>query len=177
MSKNTKSDALKYDKKTPREHVLIRPDTYVGDTEPTTEPLYVVNEDKIIKENINFTPGFLKIVDELLVNARDASVNDKSCDTIKVEYNIEEGYISVWNNGDKGIPIEEHPEHKMLVPTMIFGELLTSSNYNDDEEEQQVVIMDMGSKLANIFSTKFIIEIVDAKDIKNLFKFGKIICL
>ena len=173
MSKNTKSDTLKYDKKTPREHVLIRPDTYVGDTEPTIEPLYVVNEDKIIKENINFTPGFLKIVDELLVNARDASVNDKSCDTIKVEYNIEEGYISVWNNGDKGIPIEEHPEHKMLVPTMIFGELLTSSNYNDDEERTTGGRNGYGSKLANIFSTKFIIEIVDAKRHKKFIQVWK----
>jgi DNA topoisomerase-2 len=173
MSKNTKSDALKYDKKTPREHVLIRPDTYVGDTEPTIEPLYVVNEDKIIKENINFTPGFLKIVDELLVNARDASVNDKSCDTIKVEYNIEQGYISVWNNGDKGIPIEEHPEHKMLVPTMIFGELLTSSNYNDDEERITGGRNGYGSKLANIFSTKFIIEIVDAKRNKKFIQVWK----
>jgi DNA topoisomerase-2 len=173
MSKNTKSDALKYDKKTPREHVLIRPDTYVGDTEPTIEPLYVVNEDKIIKENINFTPGFLKIVDELLVNARDASVNDKSCDTIKVEYNIEQGYISVWNNGDKGIPIEEHPEHKMLVPTMIFGELLTSSNYNDDEERTTGGRNGYGSKLANIFSTKFIIEIVDAKRNKKFIQVWK----
>ena len=173
MSKNTKSDTLKYDKKTPREHVLIRPDTYVGDTEPSIEPLYVVNEDKIIKENVNFTPGFLKIVDELLVNARDASVNDKSCDTIKVEYNIEEGYISVWNNGDKGIPIEEHPEHKMLVPTMIFGELLTSSNYNDDEERTTGGRNGYGSKLANIFSTKFIIEIVDAKRHKKFIQVWK----
>ena len=173
MSKNTKSDTLKYDKKTPREHVLIRPDTYVGDTEPSIEPLYVVNEDKIIKENVNFTPGFLKIVDELLVNARDASVNDKSCDTIKVEYNIEEGYISVWNNGDKGIPIEEHPEHKMLVPTMIFGELLTSSNYNDDEERTTGGRNGYGSKLANIFSTKFIIEIVDAKRRKKFIQIWK----
>jgi DNA topoisomerase-2 len=173
MSKNTKSDTLKYDKKTPREHVLIRPDTYVGDTEPTIEPLYVVNEDKIIKENVNFTSGFLKIVDELLVNARDASVNDKSCDTIKVEYNIEEGYISVWNNGDKGIPIEEHPEHKMLVPTMIFGELLTSSNYNDDEERTTGGRNGYGSKLANIFSTKFIIEIVDAKRHKKFIQVWK----
>ena len=36
-------------------------------------------------------------------------------DTIKVEYNAEEGYISVWNNGDKGIPVEEHPEHKPKI--------------------------------------------------------------
>ena len=34
MSKKPiKSDAEKYDKKTPREHVLIRPDTYIGDIE------------------------------------------------------------------------------------------------------------------------------------------------
>ncbi len=141
MSKNTKSastksEAEKYDKKTPREHVLIRPDTYVGDIEPTVEPMWVYSEKtgKMSKEEITYTPGFFKVFDELLVNARDASENDKSCDTIKVEYNVEEGYISVWNNGDIGIPVEEHPTHKMLVPTMIFGELLTSSNYNDEEE-------------------------------------------
>lgn len=143
MSKNnksdksaTKSEAEKYDKKTPREHVLLRPDTYVGDVEPTTELMWTFSKEtsKMVKEQITYTPGFFKVFDELLVNARDATETDKTCDTIKVEYNIDEGYISVWNNGDIGIPVEEHPTHKMLVPTMIFGELLTSSNYNDDED-------------------------------------------
>ena len=144
MSKNqksvklisTKSEAEKYDKKTPREHVLIRPDTYIGDIEPTVEPMWIYSTDnsKMLKEEITYTPGFFKVFDELLVNARDASETDKTCDTIKVDYNVEQGYISVWNNGDIGIPVEEHPKHKMLVPTMIFGELLTSSNYNDNEE-------------------------------------------
>lgn len=164
MSKKTvKSDAEKYDKKTPREHVLIRPDTYIGDIEPTTEPMWIMKDDKIIKETITYTPGFLKIFDELIVNARDASVNDKTCDTIKVEYNKEEGYISIWNNGEKGIPIEEHPVHKVLVPSMIFGELLTSSNYDDNEKRTTGGRNGLGSKCANIFSTKFIVEIVDAK--------------
>jgi DNA gyrase/topoisomerase IV subunit B len=140
MTKNnktiTKSEAEKYDKKTPREHVLLRPDTYVGDIEPTTELMWIYSDktEKMSKDEITYTPGFFKVFDELLVNARDASINDNTCDTIKVEYNEEEGYISVYNNGDIGIPVEEHPTHKMLVPTMIFGELLTSSNYNDDEE-------------------------------------------
>ena len=174
MSKNTKSastksEAEKYDKKTPREHVLIRPDTYVGDIEPTTEPMWIYSDktDKMIKEEITYTPGFFKVFDELLVNARDASETDKSCDTIKVEYNAEEGYISVWNNGDIGIPVEEHPIHKMLVPTMIFGELLTSSNYNDDEERTTGGRNGYGSKLCNIFATKFIVEVSDAKRAKH----------
>ena len=164
MSKKVQlSDASKYDKKTPREHVLIRPDTYIGDIEPTTEDMWIYKDGKIIKDKITYTPGFLKIFDEIIVNARDASVNDDSCDTIKIEYNKEEGYISVYNNGDKGIPVEEHPEHKMLVPSMIFGELLTSSNYNDDEKRITGGRNGYGAKLANIFSKEFTVEVMDAK--------------
>ena len=170
MSKNTKSastksEAEKYDKKSPREHILIRPDTYVGDIEPTTEHMWVYSEKtgKMAKQEITYTPGFFKVFDELLVNARDASVNDNTCDTIKVEYNVEEGYISVYNNGDIGIPVEEHPTHKMLVPTMIFGELLTSSNYNDDEQRTTGGRNGLGAKLASVFASKFIVEVDDAK--------------
>ena len=45
--KGLKSEAEKYDKKTPREHVLLRPDTYIGDIEPTSEPMWIYSsEDK-----------------------------------------------------------------------------------------------------------------------------------
>jgi DNA topoisomerase-2 len=168
-SNNTKSEAEKYDKKTPREHVLLRPDTYVGDIEPTSEDMWIYSfeDNHMLKQKITYTPGFLKIFDEVLVNARDAAVNDPSCDTIKVEYNVDEGFISVWNNGDVGIPVEEHPTHKMLVPTMIFGELLTSSNYNDSEERTTGGRNGLGAKLASIFATKFIVEVDDAKRSKR----------
>ncbi len=168
-SDNAKSEAEKYDKKTPREHVLIRPDTYIGDIEPTSEDIWIYSVDDkcMVKQKISYTPGFLKVFDELLVNARDASINDSTCDTIKVEYNVEEGFISVWNNGDIGIPVEEHPTHKILVPSMIFGELLTSSNYNDDEERTTGGRNGYGSKLCNIFATKFIVEVDDAKRSKR----------
>lgn len=42
--------------------------------------------------------------------------------------------ISVWNNGD-GVPVEIHKEEGVYVPELIFGHLLTSSNYNDDEKK------------------------------------------
>ena len=48
---------------------------------------------------------------------------------LKVEINREEGSISVLNNG-AGIPIEIHKEEKIYVPELIFGHLLTSSNYD-----------------------------------------------
>jgi DNA topoisomerase-2 len=176
-------DSSKYDKLTQREHVLVRPDTYVGSIECTDEEHWIYDEEKnkMLKKNIKFTPGFLKIFDEILVNSADASQNDKTCDTIKVEYNKDEGYISVWNNGENGIPIEEHEKHKMLIPTMIFGELLTGSNFDDTTERTTGGRNGLGSKLVNIFSTRFIIEIVDSKRKKkyiqewseNMSKIGK----
>ena len=42
--------------------------------------------------------------------------------------------ISIMNNG-KGIPVVHHKDENMFVPTMIFGHLLTSSNFNDEEEK------------------------------------------
>lgn len=34
-----------------------------------------------------------------------------------------------------GIPVVIHKEHGVYVPELIFGNLLTSSNYNDDEKK------------------------------------------
>ena len=40
--------------------------------------------------------------------------------------------ISILNDGEL-IPIEVHPDEAIYVPTLIFGTLLTSSNYDDTE--------------------------------------------
>ncbi len=160
--------ASQYEKKTPREHVLLRPDTYIGDIEKTNDEMYVCDSDNnIIKQNVNYVPGLLKIFDELLVNSRDAACNDKTCNMIKINIDKEEGCISVWNNGQDGIPVEEHPEHKILVPSMIFGELLTSSNYDDTQKRTTGGRNGYGAKLANIFSNKFIVEVGDSKNQKK----------
>lgn len=46
----------------------------------------------------------------------------------------ENNTISIWNNG-KGIPVVEHKVEKVYVPALIFGQLLTSSNYDDDQKK------------------------------------------
>lgn len=69
----------------------------------------------------------------------------------------ESNTISVWNDG-RGIPIEMHKEQKVFVPTLIFGQLLTSSNYNDSEKKVTGGRNGYGAKLCNIFSTKFVVE-------------------
>ena len=158
-----KTNEQKYQKKTPREHVLLRPDTYVGDVDPTEEEMWVYTEDKLEKKNIKYVPAFYKIFDEVLVNSRDHSINDPTCSQIKVEINQEENMISVFNNGDNGIPVEIHKEHNIYIPSMIFGEMLTGSNFDDTEKRTTGGRNGYGAKLANIFSKKFIVEVLDSK--------------
>lgn len=40
----------------------------------------------------------------------------------------------MWNDG-QGIPIQMHKEHHMYVPELIFGNLLTGSNFDDDQKK------------------------------------------
>ena len=94
------------------------------------------SSNKIIKKDIIYIPGLYKIFDEIIVNARDHSCNYDSCDTIKITINQSINQISVWNNGP-GIDIIEHAEHKIYIPEMLFGELLTSTNYDDTEKRDR----------------------------------------
>ena len=65
-----------------------------------------------------------------------------------------------WNNG-KGIDVELHKEHNMYVPELIFGKLLTSTNYDDTEERTTGGRNGYGAKLTKMFSKKFMIDVVD----------------
>ena len=83
--------------------------------------------------------------------------------------NREANVISIWNNG-KGIPCEMHKEEKLYVPTLIFGHLLTSSNYDDTEKKVVGGRNGFGAKLCNIFSTKFTVETAsNGKKFKQVF--------
>ena len=79
----------------------------------------------------------------------------------------EQNQISIYNNG-RGIPVTMHKDEKMYVPTMIFGHLLTSSNYDDNEKKVVGGRNGYGAKLCNIFSTKFKVE-TSSKEFKNSF--------
>ena len=151
-----------YQKFTQLEHVLARPDTYVGSLDEDIEKQWVVNKEKngMEMKTIKHVPGLYKIFDEILVNAVDQSSTDALVDYIKVSVDKEAGSITVVNSG-KGIPIAKHEKEDMWIPEMIFGELLTSSNYDDTKKKTVGGRNGYGAKLANIFSTEFSIDIHD----------------
>ncbi|KAL5006038.1 hypothetical protein ScPMuIL_017196 [Solemya velum] len=148
-----------YQKKSQLEHILLRPDTYIGSVEPVTQPMWVMDEDSnmMVQREVTYVPGLYKIFDEILVNAADNKQRDPHMNCIKIDIDPETHKIKIWNNG-RGIPVVEHKTEKMYVPTMIFGHLLTSSNYNDAEKKVTGGRNGYGAKLCNIFSSKFIVE-------------------
>ncbi|XP_044583861.1 DNA topoisomerase 2 isoform X2 [Cotesia glomerata] len=177
MSKeNGSGDAAKkktiegiYQKKSQLEHILLRPDTYIGSVEPVHELMWVFDKEKemMVQKEIKYVPGLYKIFDEILVNAADNKQRDPKMDSIKIDIDAENNTISVWNNG-KGIPVVIHKEENMYVPTMIFGHLLTSSNYDDAEEKVTGGRNGYGAKLCNIFSHRFTVETASREYKKSL---------
>ncbi|KAM4622820.1 DNA topoisomerase 2-alpha [Discoglossus pictus] len=158
-----------YQKKTQLEHILLRPDTYIGSVEPVTQQMWVFDEEEGLNcRDVTFVPGLYKIFDEILVNAADNKQRDASMTCIKITVDPENNTVSVWNNG-KGIPVVEHKVEKVYVPALIFGQLLTSSNYNDDQKKVTGGRNGYGAKLCNIFSTKFTVETA-CREYKKVFR-------
>lgn len=168
----TKKASEIYQKMEHAEHIFKKPDTYVGSCEPEDSDAFVFSGGENIsieKESIKLTPGFYKCFDELLVNAHDhkkrmdkeismKTGNHHPVTTIKVDIN-DDNSISFYNDGD-GILIEFMDNHKMYPPELIFGTLLTSTNYDDTEKREWGGRNGYGAKLANIFSKKFTVETV-----------------
>lgn len=154
-----------------RTHILKLPDTYIGSVEKTSEDAWVFNVEsgKIQKKVTNFIPGEYKIFDEIIVNAFDQYVRTNQAGSqvehpvknIWIQVNSETGEIQVKNDG-VGIKVEMHEKEKVWIPELIFGHLLTSSNYDKNKIKHVGGKNGYGAKLTNIYSTNFYLETVDA---------------
>ena len=158
----------KYRKHTHREHILSLPDTYIGSIENTPEEAFVRDgESFVLKTLKNFNPGFYKLIDELLVNAHDHVIRlrQRKSDTPvkKIDVNVTNKKVFTIRNDGESIDIEKHPEYGVYIPQMIFGELLTSTNYDKDEKKLVGGKNGYGVKLVNIFAKQLKITIVDNK--------------
>jgi len=158
----SKSIEETYVKLSPIEHVLKKPGMYVGDLDARDEKQFIYNNqtEKIEQKQISWSPGLYKIVDELVVNAYDQSIRDQSLNIISVE--LDEKSFSIFNDGT-GIDVVLHPTHKIYIPELIFGNLLTSTNYDESAQRITGGTHGLGAKLSAIFSKKFTVQVWDGK--------------
>jgi len=167
------SELAKYQKMSDKEHILKKPDTYIGPIEMTEATTFVYDSatSSIVERTIHYIPGLYKLFDEGAVNSRDhfvrqeQAIRDAKPNALPVtciEFEIsEDGTISITNDGN-GIDVAQHPEHKLWIPEMIFGHLRTSTNYDENKKEKIVGGKNgFGFKLVLIWSSWGRIETVD----------------
>eukprot|EP00960_Hanusia_phi_P040728 754616-Hanusia_phi.AAC.4 len=158
------SEQSQYQKKTQLEHILLRPDVYVGSMEEVTKQMLVYDiESKSLQfKSISYIPGLFKIFDEILVNAADNKQRDKKTQQIKVRIDKKSGTVEVYNDG-KGIPVCRHAQYdNVYIPELVMGNLLAGSNFDDTKTRLAGGRHGYGAKLTNIFSSSFTIETADS---------------
>lgn len=181
--------SLEYKKKKHRQSILDTPGMYVGSVEEQEEDLWIYDEEisRMNKQKIKFRPGLFKLFDEGGVNMRDhiprmldkinrqsqiiegklpadpkINVNRKYRQVKKLEFwiDVESGTITFKNDGDCP-DVAWHEEEKMYVPQLIFGDLLSGTNFDQTIEKKWGGKHGYGAKLINVLSTEFTIELVD----------------
>ena len=145
------------------DHILLRPQTYLGSNKPHTGNKWIFSEEKMIKEEITYVPSFLKIFDEIIINSVDESKRNPQLNKIEVTIDKESGLISVKDSG--GIPVVVHKDHGKYVPEVIFGNLMSGSNYDDTEDRIGAGTNGYGSKLTNVFSKVFTVTTCDGTNV------------
>lgn len=166
----------KIQKLDPITHILKRPDTYVGSNRSVQRQEYVARFDDgkffIERRDVTYPPGLVHIFKEVLSNAVDNVQRSReagiACTKIRISLNTETGEISVWNDG-YWIPINIDAKEKMYNHTLVFGEFLTGTNFDDTEDRLVSGRNGWGAKLTNVFSSKFVVEGLDP-DEKRVFR-------
>lgn len=164
-----KSIEEKYTQLSEREHILLRSGMYIGSIKEEEQQTFVYddNQGKMTIEDITYSPGMLKLFDEILSNSCDEFRRKDNMGLTQIEVTIDlsekaKNYITIKDNG--GIPIVKHKTAGVYVPEFIFGQLRTSSNYDDNEDRNVIGTNGLGAVLSCIFSKVFNVESADGKN-------------
>lgn len=140
------------------QHILARPDTYVGSIRSKQSSEYTTSANRIEQRTVEYIPAILRLYIEAISNAIDNVYRSKEFSVpmrrIDITVDAETGRTTVVNDG-MTIPVEqtESPSGTVWIPEMIFGRLLTSSNYNDEEKRYTSGRNGIGAKAIALFSS------------------------
>ena len=150
-------------------HVLTVPARYIGSVNPAVIETYILkDDDKFHYEKISYTPGLLKIIEEVLDNSVDAYLNSTDRRPISIKVNMTKTSVEVIDTGC-GIPVVKYedktgklPElNGKWIPELAWGRLKAGGSFK--EHRVGAGTHGEGSSLTNIFSTIFIGTTDDGK--------------
>lgn len=157
-----KSIEQKYQALSEIDHVLQKSGMWIGSKNLTTKSFFIFQDEHMIQKDLEYIPGLLKIIDEIISNSVDEfrRPDNLGLTEIKIQM-IGSSTIRVRDNG--GIPVAMHKTAGMYVPEFLFGQLRTSSNYDNSDDRVGVGTNGVGSALTNILSKRFKVITCDGK--------------
>lgn len=141
-------------------HVLTVPARYIGSVNPSETSTYIYRDGRFSFEQITYTPGLLKIIEEILDNSVDAYLNSSDRKPITVRVSMTKTSVEVADTGS-GIPVVKYrdetgklPElNGKYLPELAWGRLKSGGSFK--EHRVGAGTHGEGSSLTNIFSTSF----------------------
>lgn len=132
-----------------REHILLRPNMYIGAVDTQSFKEYINGQ----LTEVSYIPGLIKIINEIIDNSIDIAIKTdfKGCNEVSVK--ITDDYIEVTDNGP-GIPVKKNDKGQYL-PFVCWGSALSGSNFDNDAERKSIGMNGVGSYCTNVWSKKF----------------------
>jgi len=113
------------------EHVLNRPGMYLGDVSLSEHTKWIMDEDKIIKQEVEFVPAILKQFDEIISNSIDEALRTNFKHANKISVIIDGNKITVSDNG-RGISSDVGAGADKSQAELAFTALRAGSNFGDE---------------------------------------------
>jgi DNA topoisomerase-2 len=151
-----------------RDHVLLRPGMYIGNTHMVSERRPLLIDGSIVEEEIAYNPGLERLFLEVFYNALDnceRSVAD-GVDPGKISVLVKEDTVVVKNEGNP-FPVGVEDEEGIYAAERGLGIMRSGSNF-DSGGRQVGGTNGCGSKAANIFSLVFEADICNGVEGKRL---------
>ena len=152
-----------YQKVSEIDHILLRSGMYIGpiDRQVRKTHCYSMTDKKIIEKDVSHAEGQEQTFLEIIGNATDnvQRSRDHNIEPGKIEITVTDKWVIVRNYG-MNIPVA-FDEKGVWVPDMIFGQLRTSSNYDDNKDRLYIGMNGLGAKATNVFSSVFCVECAD----------------
>ena len=148
------------------DHILKKSGMWVGGSiklETAQQFVYNYETATMVNREVEFVPAMVKLVDEIISNSCDEFRRKDNLGLTEIDVTVDDnGWITVRDNG--GIAVVKHKDAGVYLPEFLFGQLRSSSNYDDSDFRSGVGTNGVGSALTNVWSTKYIITSADKKN-------------
>jgi DNA topoisomerase II len=163
MLRTTRS-AADYQTHTHLDHIRAKPSSYIGDVSPVERQEWIWAAGRMVYANLSVPEGMVRLYLEAISNAGDNTFASRIMGVHpgRIDVRMDAKTIIV-RSGGAPIPVVPDPEHGAL-PDKIFGQLLTSSHYDEKVIRMGCGTNGYGAKLCNIFSTRFQVTVGDPQN-------------